>query len=537
MAGTVFNQLQGILSFWRSIFALFFRSLRTESRSLRMHLLWLLLMLVIYATLWFARETTGAFGAPGLMFFRYVMYLNAAFITLLGVSFFSSVISEEKEEDTLGLMTMAGISPLGILFGKSTSRLFQVSLLLAIQYPFTLLAVTMGGLLPTQVFSAYVSLLAYTILLANVGLICSVACRTTRNASGLTAFWLLGYLSGPAFAYGGYMYLTRERGWGHSDFAQHIVLSVLDWLWQATVFVDLYTATETGHQFSWSPQIVGNSIGGAVCFLLSWCLFGIVAKEPAPETSSRGTVAQKNHRYLHVFSAGRTWSDPLIWKDFFFTAGGTAGLVIRGLLYSGLFLLCIAANRQWNGTYHTVRWEDVTWGFQFFCLPLLTVDVGLCASRVFQEEIKGQTLSSLMMLPKSVLTIVYSKILGCGLATLPGIVAILVSLMMVGGWRHAREVVDDAAFWWWIMNFVLIVHLAAVFSLYLRTGAFVLSLGIVIGTMIASGIVVEIFYSSPWGRPFWQWNTPAVVMNFFIGFICLTCHLLTVLRMPQLAEK
>ncbi|MBS0204612.1 MAG: ABC transporter permease [Planctomycetes bacterium] len=536
MAGSVFNQLQGILPFCRSILALFFRSLRTESRSLRMHLLWLMLMLVIYATLWFARKSTSMFGAPGLMFFRYVMYMNAAFITMLGVSFFSSAISEEKEEDTLGLMTMAGISPLGILFGKSTSRLFQVSLLLAIQYPFTLLAVTMGGLLPTQVFSAYVSLLAYTILLANVGLLCSVACRTTRNASGLTAFWLLGYLTGPAFAFGGYMYLTRERGWDHADFLQNLVLSVLDWLWRATVFVDLYSATETGHQFSWTPQIVGNSIGGLACFLLAWCLFGIVAKDPAPESSSRGTVAQKNHRYLYVFSAGRTWGDPLIWKDFFFTAGGTAGLMIRGLLYGGMYLLCIAANRPWNGAYDNIRWEDVTWGFQFFCIPLLAVDVGLCASRVFQEEIRGQTLSSLMMLPKSTMTIVYSKVSGCGLATLPGFAAIAISIMMPGGWRNAMDVIDQAAFWWFIMNLLLIVHLAALFSLYLRTGAFVLSLGLVIGSMIVSGIIMELWMSA-WRRPFGSWNTPALAMCIFIGFICLACHLLTVLRMPQLAEK
>jgi len=48
------------------------------------------------------------FGAPGLRFFYGISYLNLAFLTLLGISFFSTSISEEKEEDTLGLMLMAG---------------------------------------------------------------------------------------------------------------------------------------------------------------------------------------------------------------------------------------------------------------------------------------------------------------------------------------------------------------------------------------------------------------------------------------------
>ena len=52
------------LTFWRGILALFFRSLRTESRSLRIHLLWLLLMLVIYASLGAALSASAMFGAP-----------------------------------------------------------------------------------------------------------------------------------------------------------------------------------------------------------------------------------------------------------------------------------------------------------------------------------------------------------------------------------------------------------------------------------------------------------------------------------------
>src|SRR6185312_9394696 len=102
--------------------------------------------------------TSFMFGAPGLHFFRGIAYLDATFMTLLGVSFFSTAITEEKEEDTLGLMLMAGISPVGILLGKSGSRLIQALLLVTVQYPFMLLAITLGGVTQYQIWCAYVAL-------------------------------------------------------------------------------------------------------------------------------------------------------------------------------------------------------------------------------------------------------------------------------------------------------------------------------------------------------------------------------------------
>ena len=42
----------------RGVFALLFRSLRTDSRSVRIHLLWFFLLAVIYIALWSAQETS-----------------------------------------------------------------------------------------------------------------------------------------------------------------------------------------------------------------------------------------------------------------------------------------------------------------------------------------------------------------------------------------------------------------------------------------------------------------------------------------------
>ena len=524
---------QRILDFWRGISALFFRSLRVESRSFRMHLLWLAFMVVIYCMLWIARSITSTFGAPGLYFFRFIMYADAVFIAMLGVSFFSTVISEEKEEDTLGLMTMAGISPLGILLGKSTSRVFQVALLLAIQYPFTLLSITMGGLLPTQVYSAYAALLSYTILLANVGLLCSVACRTSRNAAALVTFSLLCYGGVAAFSFLGMSYLTMDRGWTVMNPRQAMVLRTLDWLSQTNVFLELNEATVTGREFLWSPQIISNASVGILCFFLSLLLFGFVAKEPVQDSGSRGLVARRTTRGLRLFSAGRVWPAALAWKDFFFTSGGWAGLIIRGLLYLSLYVMCYASNRPWDASNYSIRWGDVTQGFQAFAHPLLALDIALCFSRVFHDEIKGQTLSSLLMLPKSVPAIVYSKFAGCGLALLPGVFALVWSIFLTDGGRFLAEAGTEPGFLWWLMNLLLLIHLTAVNSLFLRSGAFVLALGMVIGSMIMTGLIIAMLTfgrGDPSGFVFG-------ICSVGIVCVCAGCHAVILARLPVLGTR
>ena len=70
--------------------------------------------------------------------------------------------------------------------GKSTSRLLGAILLLLVQLPFTLLAITLGGVTLNQVIAAYFSLMAYMVLLANVGLLCSVIKRRGGSSSSVT---------------------------------------------------------------------------------------------------------------------------------------------------------------------------------------------------------------------------------------------------------------------------------------------------------------------------------------------------------------
>src|SRR5579871_3382339 len=103
--------------------ALLVRSLRVDCRQLRGHLFRFFLIGAFYAMLLMAQITMLTFGAPGLGFFRWICIIDAICITLAAIGHFSTVITEEKDEFTLGLLKMTGMGPLAILLGKSTSRL------------------------------------------------------------------------------------------------------------------------------------------------------------------------------------------------------------------------------------------------------------------------------------------------------------------------------------------------------------------------------------------------------------------------------
>ncbi len=190
--------------------ALFERSLRLETRSVlvcwsRAGLMLLIMFMLIPIQ---ATARAGYLGAPGLNFLEELVWVNLVCITLAGLSYFASAITEEKEEMMLGLLRMTDLNPVAILLGKSTSRLVGALLLLLVQVPFVLLAITLGGVGLLQVAAAYGTLLAYLFLVCNLALLFSVMFRNTTTAAAFTLAVLLLFLIGHYFAAGIEQYLA-----------------------------------------------------------------------------------------------------------------------------------------------------------------------------------------------------------------------------------------------------------------------------------------------------------------------------------------
>lgn len=432
-------------------------------------------------------------GAPGLKLFRYMLIANTTFITLLGISYFSSVISEEREEGTLGLISMTGISSLSILLGKSTTRLFQALLFLIVQYPLTLLAITLGGLIPAQIIGAYLALAAYAIFVANAGLLCSVVCRRSLDAASLTLLCIVLYAAVPFFAM-----LTSnaidsrildDRPWW--VWITPYLQPVLGWVAASNIAGELYGITSSTYQLHLSPQMISNVAAGVILFLASLWLFGVVEHEEVPEDPVVHTGASSTSPW-NSLRAGRCWKMAIVWKDFHFIAGGWYGIAIRTALYVGLFLIGVVTHLQMIFERQTsLILTDLLMTYRLFVAPIFLMDCAICLSRPCQDEIRQQTLPTLLLLPYSVWHIVYAKVFGCLIGLTPGLIAISVANLIPVDGEHVVTRFASNGFVWVLLSSVLLLHFCVVLSAFLRIGIIVTACALTIGTILLSYVCTD----------------------------------------------
>ncbi|MDB5344137.1 MAG: hypothetical protein JWP89_2514 [Schlesneria sp.] len=508
---------------FHGVLALVGRSLRVDSRSVQSHLARLGLMAAIYVALCVAQWNSTSFGAPGLRFFYGIGYLNLTFMTLLGLSFFSTSISEEKEEDTLGLMLMAGISPLGTLIGKSGGRLAQALLLIAVQYPFTLLAVTMGGVTQAQVSAVYLGLAAYLVLLAGFGLLCSTIGSNNRSAATCMTIGLLAYVLIPRLAASLFIFLTRNGAVGAIQAG-----AILDPIARFSVFEQMGWILTTGFgdpKFSW--QVISNLSTGLFCFGLAWALFGLCSRQPGTESTTRGLIARSHGRF-RWFSPGRPWANPFLWKDYYFVSGGLGMIPARLAFCLGLYGIALLQHNYQGGGLRNL-YMDVSF-YQIFLSLAVSIDAARLLARSVNDEIRGQTLSSLIMLPESSVSLIYSKFAGALIGWLPGVaVEIMITAITDQGRKNCAAMIREPMGFYVTTFFILIPHLAMLLSAYLRWGAVPLSAVISIGSLFGSMMILQAVFRI---QPQEFMLIPA---GMFVLGVCAMCHIVLYARIKQLA--
>lgn len=505
---------------FHGVLALFGRSLRTDARSFYVQLMRGLPILVVYISILFTLSSSSRFGAPGLQMFRMLVWLNAIFAGLLSIGYFSTSISEEKEEDTLGLMQMAGISPLGILLGKVGGRVFQTLLLIAVQYPFTLLAVTMGGITPDQVWSAYVGVSACTFLFSGMGLLCSTVASRSRTASALMTLGIVAYIGIPLMASEVVRYL-QSRGMLTTFWA-----GIFDGVHNSSLYVRIGTILSSG--FGESPcsvQVLTNIAGGIACYLLSWGVFGVCTQSPATERTTRGLLAHPRGM-LRWFSPGRPGHHPFAWTGFYFVGGGIGGFLLRIAAYLLLVaigsLIALIRGWGWDSTFASL--------LQHVGTTLLALDVAILASRTVQEEVHGQTLQSLIMLPRPVSQVIYAKLGGALLVSLPGVAFLGLTLSFPHGLQNVNWYFNEHAGWFFFAHFVLAPHLAMVLSMYMRWGIVPLSVGLAIGSTAAWVSYFDSVRIGPADHGVW-------VGTISVCAISVGCHFWVIRKLPAIAAQ
>jgi hypothetical protein len=468
------------------ILAFFVRALRVGCRNKKTYALRLLLSLVTLCYLIGYHLSSAMVGAPGLGLFRVILWIDLVFVFLLGLGYFAGAIAEEREQKSLGLLKMTGLSPLSILLGKSTSRMLEVMLLVLVQLPFVLLAVTLGGVAPIQIAAGFCTILAWTVMLSGLGLLCSVCVTRTDNAAAVMGLVITVFLFAPSI--GGLLQLLDP-----AHLLSVIGIPCAEALTAASPFVAAAEITETGFSGPIAgTQALSNLGAGVLLFLLSWAVFERLTWDER-EAAARGQLRTRGRRQLRI---GRAATRALVWKDFHFVAGGILVILIKLSLYGTLAIIVIWASGA------SFEIEVLSGTIMVVTMIAGIIQLAWLTQRSIQSELQGRTLSTLMLLPLGTRRMLLHKLLGCAQALIPELLFFIMAAAL------APDILVEMfsempimVFLYFAAQLALILHLVAFYSLILKRAI----LGLVlltwlliqtITTMLASIVMVSIRFAS-----------------------------------------
>ena len=468
----------------RAIFALFIRSVREDMRAKFTPIAWSTLVLVILFFVAINQRSFARQPAPGLQVFFIVMLVNLFGLVLAGLTAFCSAITEEKEDDTLGLLRMTSLNPVSILLGKGLSRFVNGALLLLAQLPFSMLCVTLGGVSIAHILKGYEVLLWTLFLLCNLGLLMSVIAKKTGIAVAYTlVVGLLIYVIGPV----AYIWQTEVNRrsvppsglW--SDFLGLLFANNPVMLLGSMIFGPL------GRMRIADSPLLFNLILGTAFFLLAWALFGRFCSGTA-DTAPRKKRSTKSTDQLRIPRPGKR---SIAWKDFWFLIGGRRGLIIR-YIGLGVIIFGLSAFMLFENSYSDQ--EDVGGMFIVIAGIAMGVELILLGARIFGVERKRLTLSSLLTMPLPLGRIVRHKIIGTLPAFIPGLTFVVIGLFLsprlVDEFFRDLSRVRTSEFFlitYCFTHVFTVPLLACWLSLKLRRGA--------VAAAIALGAVVDIIFA------------------------------------------
>ncbi len=463
-------------------FALLNRALRIESRSWRGHGLRLALGTILLLMVWQQADMSWR-GAAGKDLLTIVSWTAVMFFTLFGFSHFTSAITEEKEEGTLGLMRLAGLSPVSILLGKGAARLCDALILAACVLPFAVLAVTLGGVTLNQVLASAVAVSAHAVLLCGLGLLCSTICATLQAAGKLfLVLHLLLFAIPPWLGEG----LRHVEGW---ELLAAGGQQVTEW----GIIHRLGTGLSTG----WDGSVIGSQaiagvVGGIISFLLAWLAFDRFAQDGTP---AAGTPLRSRLRWRRVLGLPRppTGLGAIAWKDYHLTCGGRWGTLFRLL---GLAVIAGMIAIWWRPDSEH-EWRQLGMGAFIYALIWVVIETGAMLARLLAVEVREQTLDGLLMLPVTPAQLIRRKLMALPKALAPalslgGLGLIIATTLGDDPDRVVRDLTnafDEVAFWSMVVTVFYFWSLCLWLSLRVRRAPLAMAIGVTVLTWFLLGML------------------------------------------------
>jgi hypothetical protein len=409
---------------------------------------------------------------PGRVLMSQIVYISAAFCLLAGPFYFSSALIEEREAATLGLLKMTGLGSTGIVLGKWLGRLSGAASLLIAQVPFTVLAVTLGGVAVPHVLLAYLGLLSYLFLVCSVGLFYSAA-AATRSAAAVATVCTFAVLS---LGTVGFMSLSAGGTPAPAAAGSLSAFALACASATTSVFVAVAKMVATGGTTRLvTLQVAADCALGAAFLLLAVLVFGLTARQ-VHETSPEQVGSSGRRWPLERAWIGRVWPNALAWKDFYFLAGGKAFLIVR-LLVIAFGLLAVVAVTDWDSR-AAVR--GVGAGAMVVGLAMAAAELVIQHARMFSAELRSASAAQLLTLPMPTVAIYRDKLMGCLPGLIPAVLCVVAGAgiapdMFVAGALRALSRPFSLAFI--LADVALLAELALLASVTVRRGSFLLAAG------------------------------------------------------------
>jgi hypothetical protein len=444
---------------------LFNWSLKMDSKSIYPHVIRAAFsfLMLFFISVAFA----DAFGTSrtGLRYFESICFLNVLLITVCGVSYFVTAVTEEKDAGTFALLRLAGMTALSITLGKSTSRLFSSLMLLVIQLPFTFLAITLGGVLWQQIIASYIALAAWMAVVANLALFCSVRCTTSGRAAGMAGSVLVMLFVLPNI-------IASVVGALPAGLLSPAGMNFLAGIPQAierfTILTRLHQLLQTDNAVVFFGQQFWISIA------ISAVLFAISTLALDFWSAPADVAGPSENAAVRRWSVGRSWRWALMWKEFIFFTGGRSFFISKliggGFVFAGFIWL-----QRSNGDIDYFRLHgDYAWIAFQTAAGFLALEVLLYSSGCLFYEIRQSTHLTLAAVPLSSVRVLLEKAGGCLIALIPALFW-LCAISICGYDGIARECSTTM-----VISFLIVLafssHIAVILSLYTRWAALPLTI-------------------------------------------------------------
>jgi ABC-type transport system involved in cytochrome c biogenesis permease component len=354
--------------------------------------------------------------APGMrrtgsLAFGGLMHVNAYLVFVLTSTSFSKVISAEREEGTLDMLRITGLSAFALLVGKGTSQFVRALLLLATQIPLCALCFVMGGLTMAEVAAAYALLVAVLFFGCHAALFWSVVSKSSRRASYATLGTVLVLYIVP------WAKLISSMP---SGALPPFAFGFMDWLASVSPFAAYRYVTNTG-EVPWS-SIIFHLVGGVIFFAAAVALFERASRQEKPGITDIPRAARGNKPRRGPLP--RIGMRPLRWKEYHFAAGGRRGTRLRWLAYPACCAVAVCLMNP-DGILVGYSWTQIGGAMLITGLIGLCSEIPYAATRIFGLEVVNRTLGDIAILPLRTRRIVGEKILGYVPCLLPPLACLI----------------------------------------------------------------------------------------------------------------